>query len=79
MEGMVMGHENICDCPFKDHCAAFDDPLIDDDRKGSNGLGCRGQNDIYRGKHCRKFACAYLSMVVSDGLRQGRAPDPLKA
>lgn len=75
-----MDHEEISDCPFKDHCAAFNDSLIADNRKGPGGLGCRGQNDIYRGKHCRKFACAYLSMVVSDGLKPPRAvPEPPKA
>ena len=75
-----MDHEEISDCPFKDHCAAFSDPLIGDNRKGPSGLGCQGQNDIYRGRHCRKFACAYLSVVISDQMRQPKpVPDPPKA
>ncbi len=65
-----MDHEVLCDCPFMDGCATFNDPLISKDQKDPQGLGCRQQTDIYRGKHCRTFACAYLSMVVSDAFRQ---------
>ena len=72
-----MDHEAICDCPFMDHCETFGDPLIDKVRKGPDGLGCRDQNDIYRGRHCRTFACAYLSMVVSDVLKHP-APAPAR-
>jgi len=68
-----MSHEAVCDCQFMDHCATFNDSLVDELRKGPAGLGCRGQDDIYRSKHCRTFACSYLSMVVSDVLR-GPAP-----
>jgi len=64
-----MDHEAICDCPFRERCATFNDPLIDEARKGPLALGCRGQNDIYRAKHCRTFACAYLSAVVSEAFR----------
>lgn len=72
-----MDHETMCDCPFADHCQTYADPLIDKTRKGPTGFGCRGQNDIYRGKHCHVFACAYLSMVVSDVLKhQAPAPAP---
>lgn len=75
-----MDHEEISDCVFKDHCATFSDSLIGDNRKGPSGLGCRGQNDIYRGKHCRKFTCAYLSVVISDQMGQvGAMPDPPNA
>ena len=63
-----MDHEQVCDCPFRDTCATFNDPLIDQRRKGPDGLGCRGRNDIYRGKHCRIFRCTYLSMVFSDAI-----------
>jgi len=65
-----MDHEAVCDCQFAEHCQTFNDPLIDEARKGPEGLGCRGQNDIHRGKHCRTFACAYLSLVVTDALKQ---------
>lgn len=54
-------------------CATFNDPLIDEARKLS--LGCRGRSDFYRSEHCRTFACAYLSMVVSDVLRRRPAPE----
>jgi hypothetical protein len=64
-----MDHEAICDCQFRGHCPTFGDPLVDDERKGPAGFGCRSQSDRYRGRHCRTFACAYLSMVVSDALR----------
>ena len=65
-----MDHQAICDCGFRGHCETYNDSLIDDARKGPGGLGCREQSDIYRGKHCRTFACSYLSMVISDGLKQ---------
>jgi len=64
-----MDHEAICDCPFLARCETFADPLIDQRRKGPEGLGCQGQNDRYRGKHCKTFACAYLSMVLTDALK----------
>jgi len=64
-----MGHDDLHDCPFMGECATFADALIDEMRKGPGGLGCRGQSDIYRGKHCKAFACSYLSMVISDVLR----------
>jgi len=61
-----MDHEAICDCPFKDTCETYADPLIGESRKGPDGLGCAGVNDIYRRKHCKTFGCRYLSMVLSD-------------
>jgi len=64
-----MDHEDVRDCPFMRNCATFADPLIDEARKGPGGLGCRNQSDTYRGKHCKAFACSYLSMVVSDVLK----------
>ena len=69
-----MDHEAICDCQFRDTCATFNDSLIEEARKGPSGLGCRGQSDVHRGKHCRTFACAYLSVVISDALRQPVPP-----
>lgn len=75
-----MDHEAICDCPFRDGCQTFSDPLVDDRRKGPDGLGCARQNDVYRGEHCRTFRCAVLSMVVSDVLHHARpAPAGPKA
>ena len=64
-----MDHEAICDCPFLGHCATFSDRLIDPARKTAGGLGCRGENDVYRGRHCHTFSCSYLSIVISDALR----------
>lgn len=60
-----MDHEAIRDCPFRDRCQTYKDTLVPRSRKGPNGLGCAGRSDIYRGKHCNTFTCAYLSMVVS--------------
>ena len=65
-----MDHEAICDCAFKGRCATFNDPLIDAPRKGPSGLGCRGQTDHHRARHCRTFACSYLSLVFSDAMRR---------
>jgi len=59
----------LCDCHFKEHCPTFNDPLVDDERRGPKGLGCLGQTDLYRGKHCQTFVCAYLSTVLSDALK----------
>jgi len=63
-----MDHEAVCDCPFKAKCQTYNDPLIHRLRKGPHGLGCVGRNDVYRGKHCKTFACGYLSMVLSEML-----------
>lgn len=65
-----MDHEAICDCPFRSCCATFSDPLIDDGRKGPDGMGCLRQSDVYRTKHCKTFCCTYLSTVLSDVLKQ---------
>lgn len=70
-----MDHEALCDCQFVDTCPTFADKLIREARKGPDGLGCRERNDHYRARHCRTFACAYLSAVVSDVLRHP-APGP---
>jgi len=70
-----MGHEEICDCCFIRHCATFDDLLIDDARKGPEGLGCRQQSDVYRAKHCHVFRCMYMSVVIGRGF-QPRADGP---
>ena len=64
-----MDHEVICSCQFMDQCQTFNDSLIGEERKGPSGFGCRSQSDFYRGKHCRTFACAYLSIVLSDAMR----------
>ncbi len=72
-----MDHESICNCQFREHCETFIDPLIDKARKGPTGLGCREQNDLYRAKHCHTFSCAYLSLVLSDALRQP-VPQPVQ-
>jgi len=61
--------ERVCDCQFKAACQTFNDPLIDERRKGLDGFGCVQQTDHYRGKHCRVFRCAYLAAVVSDAMR----------
>ena len=68
LEGKGMDHEAICDCPFLAHCAAFDDPLIGEDRKGLDGFGCQGQSDVYRNEHCHHFRCAYLVVVLSSAI-----------
>ena len=65
----MVDHETICNCRFMDRCETFNDPLIDEARKGPGGSGCRGRDDFYRGRHCRTFACAYLSVVISDAVR----------
>jgi hypothetical protein len=65
-----MDRQTICDCCFKDHCQTFSDPLIEQARKGAAGLGCRGQNDLHRARHCRTFRCASLSLVLNDLLKQ---------
>jgi len=65
-----MDHDETCDCHFQRSCATFNDSLIEDARKGPEGFGCRGGNDVYRGKHCRTFRCSYLTMVLSDTLKQ---------
>lgn len=64
----------VCDCQFRDHCSTFADPLIRDERKGPEGLGCQGQTNEYRAHHCQVFACSYLSMVVCDGFRHMSVP-----
>jgi hypothetical protein len=63
-----MDHDAICDCLFLPRCETFHDPQIDQERKTSLGFGCREQSDVYRARHCRRFACAYLSMVVTDAM-----------
>ena len=65
----MVDHEAICDCPFMDHCQTYTDPLIGKGRKGPEGMGCHVQNDVYRGKHCRKFALTYLTMVLEDAAK----------
>lgn len=65
----MVDHETVCDCRFADKCETFKDSLIDDERKGPEGFGCREQHDLYRGKHCRTFACAYLSLVLTDAVK----------
>jgi len=51
-----MDREAVRDCQFKAVCEAYNDPLIDGARKGGAGMGCQGQNDLYRSRHCRTFA-----------------------
>jgi len=65
-----MDHEAKCDCQFLETCPTFEDRMVSGRMKGPTGLGCTGQTDVYRGKHCRTFACAYLSIAVSNALRQ---------
>ncbi|HUS91516.1 MAG TPA: hypothetical protein VM695_06675 [Phycisphaerae bacterium] len=64
------GHEAICECAFTARCTTFDDPLIDEARKGPTGLGCHQQSDVYRAQHCKPFACKYLTVVFHDALKQ---------
>jgi len=70
-----MDHEAICDCPFKDTCQTFRDPMVASCEKGPAGRGCEGVNDIHRRRHCRAFACKYLSIVLSDMMGPGKAGD----
>ncbi len=63
-----MDKEETYDCPFILQCETFGDPLIAGTRKGRDGLGCRAQTNTYRGRHCKTFACAYLSAVLADAL-----------
>lgn len=70
-----MEHETICDCPFSGRCATCADPLIDKARKGPAGLGCRQQSNFYRAKHCKPFACKYLTVVFHDALHQPAAAE----
>ena len=73
-----MDHERICDCAFASRCESFKDRLIDESRKGPDGLGCRAQSDVYRAKHCKTFRCVYLCAVISDGLKH-LVPSPRRA
>lgn len=68
-----MDRERVCDCQFKRTCQTFNDPLIAAKRKTSTGLGCAGQTDYYRGRHCPVFRCAYLTAVVAEALRHAPA------
>jgi len=61
-----MDHQAVCDCPFKGQCATYRDRLIPAAQKDADGLGCEGQNDLYRSEHCRTFACKYLASVLGD-------------
>ena len=65
-----MDHEAICECLFAARCATCADPLIDEARKGPTGLGCHQQSDVYRSKHCKPFACKYLTVVFDDALHR---------
>jgi len=69
-----MGHEAVCECPFKGQCATYRDRLIPAAQKGADGLGCDGQNDLYRTEHCRTFACKYLASVLGDMVGTGSRP-----
>ena len=64
-----MDHDAICDCPFQEHCQTHADPLVDEARKGPEGMGCTGANDHHRQRHCKAFACQYLAVVFSDLIR----------
>ena len=69
-----MQYEKVRNCPFAGKCATYCDPLVDDARKGADGLGCVGRSDVYRSRHCKGFACKYLSVVLSEVVRlRGRA------
>lgn len=65
-----MDHEEVGDCRYLGRCPAYRDGLIDSASKGPEGRGCTGQNDLYRGKHCKTFGCSYLIDVLRDALRQ---------
>ena len=69
-----MDHEAICDCPFKDSCQTFDDPMVAGCEKGAAGRGCQGASDIHRRSHCRAFACKYLSTVLSQMMAADKTP-----
>ena len=62
----MMQHAAVSECPFKDTCETCADPLIAEVRKGSKGLGCEGQNDYHRSRHCKSFRCKYLSVALSE-------------
>jgi len=71
-----MEHDKICDCPFKDRCETYADPLIDASRKGIAGLGCTGQDNFYRSRHCKTFSCKYLCVLLADMLSPKPAAAP---
>jgi len=51
-----------------EECSTYNDPLISRSRKGPKGFGCVGRNDVHRSKHCKSFACKYLSVMLTDML-----------
>jgi hypothetical protein len=61
-----MDREAIRDCQFLERCATFGDPMIDQGRKGPAGMGCTGQNDIHRSRHCHVFRCTCLCVLLGD-------------
>ena len=74
-----MDHETVCNCPFMDTCETYADPLVAEARKGPEGRGCTGANDEHRRKHCKPFACRYLSMILSGMFHGSPAADAPKA
>lgn len=63
-----MDHDVACDCPFRDACATYTDPMIDGSRAQRKNRGCLDQSDVYRNTHCGTFRCMYLTQVVSQVL-----------
>ena len=59
------GQPALEDCPLRHQCPAYADPLIDRRRKGPMGLGCHGQTDLYRKRHCKTFRCRLLVEVMA--------------
>ena len=61
-----MDHTAICNCPFRETCDTYVDPLIDGSMKGDSGFGCAGQDNFYRTRHCKSFRCKALSVLLTD-------------
>ncbi len=73
-----MDHEAICDCPFKDTCQTYADPMVQACEKGPAGRGCEGVSDEHRREHCKAFTCKYLTVVLAS-LMGGRSAGGSKA
>ena len=65
----MVDHETVCDCRFADECETFKDPLIDNERKGREGFGCRQQHDLRQA-----LPDLRLRVPVAGAGRRGKAP-----
>jgi len=62
--GLTSPTEPPGDCRFLADCVTYSDPLIPRSVKCTEGRGCLGQDDAYRKRHCRVFACRLLCRVL---------------